>query len=181
MVKNFALQEYLAKKYEGTRSLTISTDWNPNRMVGMPGLVIDPGFPSLIGTVSSISTSISATGRAASTVVFRGVRVIYDEDEEAYQKPEESIYKDAIKPSYTEIFPTLHDSIYDGNLYKYGVIGKDIYTYMTQGTKTSDSYLKELADSSEKDEKHPWKVTRNSFDNENMTTAPNEDYSILSK
>lgn len=147
----------------------------------MPGVIIDPGFPSLVGVVSTISTEISAAGSATSSVTFRAVRVVYDEDEDAFKKPSESLYKDAVSSAYNEIFPTLHNLVYDASLYEYNNIGRDVYTFLTQGTKNmseGETTLETLAKTEpSENEPHPWLVNKNVFDS--MTSAPQYDYSIF--
>ena len=59
--------------------------------MGAPGVLIDPGFPSLTGVVSNIATEINANGSASSSVTFRSVRAMYDEDEYAYKESSASL------------------------------------------------------------------------------------------
>ena len=63
------------------------------------------------------------------------MRVVYDEDDDAYKKADESLYPKAIRATDNEVFPTLNDFLYSSDLYAHSEIGRDIYSYITLGTK----------------------------------------------
>jgi hypothetical protein len=114
-------------------------------VVGLPGVLIDPGFPSITGVVSQISTEINANGAASSSITMRSVRAVYDEDQYAYKADADSIYPYAIKSTSNDITPTLHDFLYNPELYSHPEIGRYIFTYMMYGNLTEDNPLKDIA------------------------------------
>ena len=60
---------------------------------------------------------------------------MYDEDPDAYKSSEDSVYPHALKVTDNETFPTLDDFLYQPDLYAHSEVGRDIYSYLTLGTK----------------------------------------------
>tara|TARA_B100001758_G_C18415726_1_gene619452 strand:+ start:2770 stop:5652 length:2883 start_codon:yes stop_codon:yes gene_type:complete len=174
-MKNEAMMDYMDQKYGKSRSVTLQTAWNPSRMCGLPGLIIDPGFPTMYGVVSSIQTQVLADGSCSSSVVMRAVRAIYDEDPVALQTEDTSLYPNATRTTDSDIFPLVHDFLYQADLYGYTEIGRGVYTYMTQGLKPSGKSTA-LEDSVAEDK---WNVNKTQFDA--MPQANHYDYSIFRK
>jgi hypothetical protein len=170
------MKTWMLHKYGDSRQVTLQTAWNPSRMCGLPGLVIDPGFPSMYGVVSSIQTQILADGSCSSSVTMRTVRSIYDEDETALDSEESSLYPNAQRTVDSDIFPLVHDFLYQPDLYSYTEIGRAVYTYMTQGLKPSGDTPTALEDAVGEE---TWNVNKNQWDA--MPHANHYDYSILRK
>lgn len=49
-------------------------------MIATPALFIDKAGPSVMGVISSISTTIDANGQAISNVNFRNARLVFDNE-----------------------------------------------------------------------------------------------------
>ena len=174
-MKHEAMKKWMLNKYGQSRTVTLQTTWNPGRMVGLPGLVIDPGFPTMYGVVQDISTEINAGGSCSSSVTFRSVRAIYDEDPDAFKHESEVDNPAATRVTDNEIFPTVHDFLYDPALYSFRQVGRDVYTYMTQGSAArqyeGDGVLRTMVGPDF------WNVSQDQWDS--MEEAPNFDQSIL--
>ena len=140
-LKNEALKTWMLNKHGKSKAMTLQTEWNPSRMVGLPGVVIDPGFPSLTGVVSQIATEIDANGTASSSVTMRTVRAIYDEDPEAFKLDSDSLHPHAVKATSSDITPTLHDFLYNAALYSHTEIGRELYTYLLYGNLPENTQM----------------------------------------
>lgn len=138
IIKPFAYMDYTQMKY-ASRSISLTSEWNPYRMIGLAGLLLDSDGLSIVGTVNSIETNIVAQGVATSRVIMRSVRLIHDAEFEtnAFSKiPDDN-------PTGYEKY-IIHDLTNDGmmatnellfykNLYSFENIGKDVYTYIMHG------------------------------------------------
>lgn len=71
--------KYLKAKYS-TRSYSIMATYNPARLIGFPGLVINTDTPHVIGKITGINTVLNATGQGTSSVTFQYNRTIQDYD-----------------------------------------------------------------------------------------------------
>ncbi|MCK5643948.1 MAG: hypothetical protein KAJ19_24335, partial [Gammaproteobacteria bacterium] len=72
-------QRYFKLKY-AQRTASFTCDWSPYRMIGFPAVFVDSDGPSILGVLSSISTSINSAGQAISNISMRNTQIIYDED-----------------------------------------------------------------------------------------------------
>lgn len=174
-MKNEAMKTWMLNKYGTGRNVTLQTSWNPNRICGLPGLILDPGFPSIYGVISSIQTQILADGSCSSSVAMRACRVIYDEDTEALAAEDAYLYPNASRTIDSDIFPGVHDFLYQSELYNYKEIGKAVYTYMTQGLKPTGAETaleKQIGEET-------WNVNKEQW--ASMPNANHYDYSILRK
>jgi hypothetical protein len=70
---NMASLAYLDDRH-AQRTAIVATPYNPYRMIGFPGLILTKYFATLIGTIDSIDSQISADGTASQTVSFTHVR-----------------------------------------------------------------------------------------------------------
>lgn len=139
IMRVFAIDQYLHNRYS-KRLVRLSTTWNPFRMIGMPGLVFEEGYPSIVGIVSTINTTITANG-IASEVTLRNCRIIHDDDigsvfNPLLDKKEEvtGLDKYIINDLSTDKITSVNEYIYDNNLYSFRKIGEDVYTYLVKGT-----------------------------------------------
>jgi hypothetical protein len=64
---------YLDQRHEA-RSAVVMTPYNPYRLVGYPGIILTKYFATLVGTLSSTDTQISADGSAVQTLTFTHIR-----------------------------------------------------------------------------------------------------------
>ena len=144
-------QRYFKLKY-GQRTATFTCDWNPYRIIGFPAVFIDTDGPSLLGVLSSISTSINAAGQAVSSVSMRNVQVIYEED---YASPfvtvEPNDTSDPVKGYLLKDYGRTTDYfyntyLYDSDLYNGFNIGMDIYSYVLFGKGHKRKKLDKLQD-----------------------------------
>lgn len=69
-----AIQDIVDRRFFELRSksktMSVTCAYNPYRMIGFPGAVLDWDLPHVVGTVVSISTSISAEGTATQSLEF---------------------------------------------------------------------------------------------------------------
>lgn len=70
---NMASLAYLDERH-AQRNATVSTPYNPYRLVGFPGLILTKYFATLVGTLDSITSQISADGTANQTLTFSHIR-----------------------------------------------------------------------------------------------------------
>lgn len=62
-----------------TRQCSISAEWSPFRIVGLPAVFFDTdGSPSVFGTLHSHTMTVDANGSATSSMVLTNSRVLYD-------------------------------------------------------------------------------------------------------
>lgn len=138
IIRPYAYMDYLDMKYLN-RQMSINSEWNPYRMIGLPGLMLDSDGVSILGVVNSIETNISAMGQASSRVTFRSCRLIYDGEFE------KSVFSSqpSSNPTDAEKY-VIHDLTNDGvmstnellyfkDLYDFEHIGRDVYTYILHG------------------------------------------------
>lgn len=139
---------FLKKRY-ATRTVMLTTDFNPSRMCGFPALVLDKDFPSIIGKIQSITTSISADGQAISQISLSHCHTHWDSTLENIDGLTVSgVYnyaQDAV-PSTNHVWKWLGDS------YSWFNIGTTIYSKLLVSNELTDysifSYLsaEELTD-----------------------------------
>lgn len=138
LIRSFTYMDYLNLRY-ATRSLSIEGEWNPYRMVGLPGLLLDSEGISIVGVVASIDTTISAQGQAYSNIGFRNVRIVFDGDFEnsVFSKipadNQENLEKYVIHDLTNDGMLATNELLYNQELYSFENIGKDVYTYITNG------------------------------------------------
>jgi len=135
---NFVLQDYLVAKYKN-RYVSITTEWNPYRMLGLPALVFDLEKPNILGIITKITTSISATGSATSQITLRNCRLLFSdntnsifvnvEDKNINPKLKQFLVDDSVQ----EGMLAANQVAYNEYLYDFKTIGVDIYTYLLTG------------------------------------------------
>jgi hypothetical protein len=69
VTKKYTDMQYQLRVLEN-RSFSLTTTYSPYRICGLPGIFVDDKLPSIVGTISSISSSINADGSATSIVHF---------------------------------------------------------------------------------------------------------------
>ncbi len=138
---------FLRKRYEA-RTGVLTTVYNPHRVCGFPGIIIDDELPAVIGKITSIASTISADGQSVSQISLSHCHTHWDSDLEqpqvlgidAFQNSEASgVYnymKDAV-PAIDHIYKFLWDG--SENKYRWYNIGKQIYGPLL-GTDTSVDY-----------------------------------------
>jgi len=125
-LKKASTLEFLKQRMAG-RALTLSTTWNPHRLVGLPGAFIDEGdSPTLTGIVSSISSSFDASGNCTSSVTFRSVRTLDLNDRDA-------LTEDMIPSFNLDSYEDKNELLYNTDIYSGDKIGPNIYAYLTEG------------------------------------------------
>lgn len=72
---NMATLHFLDSRHS-SRIATVSTPFNPYRLIGFPGVIITKYFTTLVGTIQQINTSISSDGSASQSLTFSHVRAI---------------------------------------------------------------------------------------------------------
>jgi len=138
LIRPFAYMDYLDLKY-ASRNVSINSEWNPYRMIGLPGLLLDSDGISFVGIVSSIDTTISAQGQAWSRVSFRNARIVFDDEFETsvFSKTptdnQENLEKYVIHDLTNDGMIATNELLYNQDLYSFENIGKDVYTYITNG------------------------------------------------
>ena len=70
---NMATVAWLDQRHSA-RSAILTTPYNPYRAIGFPGLILTNYFATLVGTVDSIESFISADGTANQTLTFSHIR-----------------------------------------------------------------------------------------------------------
>ena len=144
-------EQYIKRKYAG-RGVTLDCEWSPYRAIGFPALFLDSDSPSIMGVISSIQTSISATGIATSTVTLRAAKIIHDN--EFNQSPfssnvtdQETMLKQNVMSDFILDSDYLFTNLlYDNRLYSPFLIGLDAYTYLLYGEGHRRNGLKKAAD-----------------------------------
>ncbi len=106
-------------------SCTISTSYNPYRLAGFPGLVVDKVLPCVYGVFSEITTSISVEGLCKQTITISNPKLVFPSD----------VYKEA----NDNIFPII-DQAED---YQVSTIGKTTYNELL-GVSGQDSSIMRL-------------------------------------
>ena len=138
LIKPYAYMDYTNMKY-ATRSVALSCDWDPYRMIGLPGMMLDPDGVSIVGTVNSIETNINSQGGATMRVTLRSVRLIHDTEFEKTpfskipQDPSEGFEKYIIHDLTNDGMMSTNELLYYKDLYSFENIGKDVYTYIIHG------------------------------------------------
>ena len=155
----FCVHAFLSSKF-GSRTVSITTHWNPYRFIGLPGMVFGPNRPTIIGIVSSISSQISPNGSATSNVTMRNCRVVYD-DEAAFSltlnDDDEFVAKNLfsaetdlsyylVNPLVGEGMVAANEWIYNKALYGFETIGEDVYTYLIEGISAPRRAFEVLGD-----------------------------------
>jgi len=141
LLKPFAYMDYTQMKYAG-RSMSLSAEWSPYRMIGFPALMLDSDGISVVGTINSIESTITSQGSAVSRVMLRGTRLVYDSE---FEKSVFSNVPSDNQVGYEKYL--VHDLTNDGmmatnellfykDLYSFENIGKDVYTYILNGLQS---------------------------------------------
>lgn len=133
-IKKIAIKQYWDNIYK-TRTFNISTVYNPNRMVGFSGIFIDKNVGSVVGTIKSINTVISAKGGATSSIVFISPRIVWDFNESG-----DGLDSADVNPSIQVWF--------DEKRFGFDNIGKNVYSEIIGSDSSVDSasifYFKQL-------------------------------------
>jgi len=152
LIKPFAYMDYSNLRYAG-RSLSISTEWSPYRVIGLPGLVLDSDGISIFGILNTIETNINAQGSATSRTVFRNTRIVYDGEFEKTifsRVPEENpvgYEKYVIHDLTNDGIMATNELLFNRDLYSFENIGTDVYTYILHGQLSSANKFYQLQQS----------------------------------
>lgn len=131
------------------RSVGVSATWSPYRIVGVPGVVIDEGDgPSVVGTVSAITSVFNGSGSVSSTVNFRAARFVYDLDELAASAEDED-FKHLINDFSLDPFIDINSYLYDEDIYGYEKIGSSLYPLIIEGVLSSEVWNKKASSGKE--------------------------------
>lgn len=147
LIRPFAYMDFLDLKYR-QRQTSINSEWSPYRMIGLPGMMLDPDGVSIVGIIFQMETNISAQGSATTRVTFRNTRLVHDKEFEKtiFSK----IPIDNSKGNEKYIIHDLtndgmmsnNELLYDPDLYSFENIGKDVYTYIAHGMlSTNEGFL----------------------------------------
>lgn len=136
---------FLRKRYS-TRNCTLTAVYNPNRVCGFPGIVIDEELPAVIGRITNIATSISAEGQSISQISMSECHTHWDEDLEKLDVGNTNTYnyaRDAL-PSIDHIYKYL----WTGNEsnYRWYNIGKQVFAPLLGFDPDKDYSLLRFAD-----------------------------------
>jgi hypothetical protein len=132
VLQQMTIDQYLRGKYQG-RIATAVVDWNPNRMIGFPCLIMEEEAPSIAGVLSSISTTIDSNGNANSTINVRSPRLVYTDSSIFNHSDSDS---DVVNDFTNDMFTNTNHTLYDPDLYSFTNVGKDFYNYVMYGTGT---------------------------------------------
>jgi hypothetical protein len=129
-----ANRQYVVSKFN-TRTIQISTVWNPNFVVGLPGMVFMDGMPTFVGIVAQADHSCNTNGTVITSVVLTNCRVIFD-DEITTTKVEPVLnpLRDSLitEESETAIYGGL-SYMFEENLYSFDRMGEFLYNYIITG------------------------------------------------
>ena len=123
------------------RHLIISTDYNPYRLVGFPGLILEENLPSIYGTVGAITTHISSNGQARQSIVIQSPKFVEDSTNNALDEVNR-------ENSVTGVFDSIPNfpDFYDINYYGVSKIGKGFYKNLSIGENPDGNKLLGLAE-----------------------------------
>lgn len=149
IIKPFAYMDYLSLRYQG-RQTSVSAEWSPYRMIGLPALILDDSGVSIVGVVTMLETQIDANGSATTRAVLRSTKLIFNDEFE--KTPFSTVPSDNIE-GFEKFL--IHDLTNDGmiasnplmfyeDLYSFEKIGMDIYTYITNGMLSANEGLYKL-------------------------------------
>jgi len=111
---------FIKKRYE-TRNAVLTTVYNPNRLCGFPGIIIDDELPAVIGKIQSISSTISADGQSISQITMSHCHTHWDED---LEKP--TVVGLGLLTTVTGVYNYMRDAIPSmDHIYKFMWNGKD--------------------------------------------------------
>lgn len=176
-LRSHIFDQYLILKY-GTRTASIACAWNPFRFIGLPGMMFQLGRPTVVGIVASINTTFSAVGNAASNVIMRSCRLIFDEDAGSVFNPVSptdttGLQQYAINDLTNDGVVSINELTYNRDYYGFENIGEDIYTYLCEGTSgINRRFEKKLGESI-------WTRFKANLTKDKFPDARNIDYSIL--
>lgn len=138
LIRPFAYMDYLDLRYR-QRQAALNAEWSPYRIIGLPGVILDSDGISIVGVVNSIETTISAQGTAISRVTFRSTRMLFDGEFEKTvfstipEQNKAGNEKYIIHDLTNDGMISTNELLYNQDLYSFENIGKDIYTYITNG------------------------------------------------
>lgn len=176
-LRSHMFNQYLNMKYS-TRIVSITTAWNPFRLIGLPGMMFNLNRPTIVGVVASVNTTFLADGNATSNVVMRGCKIIFDEDAGSVFNPASptdtaGLEQYAVNDLTNDGVVSLTELTYNREYYGFENIGEDIYTYLCEGTSgINRRFEKKLGESI-------WKRFKTNLSQEKFPDARNIDYSIL--
>lgn len=120
------------------RSISVAATWSPYRIVGVPGAVIDEGDgPSIVGTISAITSIFNGSGSVSSTVNFRAARMVYDMDDIVDSAQDED-FKHLINDFSLDPFIDINSYLYDSDIFSYENIGRSLYPLISEGVLSDD-------------------------------------------
>ena len=154
MLKHETLKSFLTARGQA-QAFSITTDWCPFRFVGLPGVALDLRGPSVVGVVSSISTTISADGTAQQSLTFRNPRLVHDNEFDVdgasspFAQADGSTSNDTDKQYLINDFSSFgmlstNEVFYDPDMYSFANMGMDAYTYLLWGTWNARKQWKKM-------------------------------------
>lgn len=179
--KELSANEYFKSKLQN-RNFTLACEWSPYRMVGIPALMIDKNGPSVVGTITAITTIIQSTGVASSNVFFKNARLIFDNEMDSpFLVPPGSIEETEttaylLKDFVSENYMNADSLLYDEEMYGAYNIGLDAYSYMIFGKGHKDKKLEAFGATIDDENNTCWKQVN--LLNKNLTQR--RDQSIFS-
>ena len=114
--------EFHASRYEN-RTASLTVDFNPYRLIGLPCLIIDENLPAIIGLTQQINTTIDAGGTISQNIGLSHVRTIPLSSFEQDDQYADDLYLDSV-PWFSDEFG-------------FNNIGKNYYSLIT-GNEKSD-------------------------------------------
>jgi len=79
-ISNTLDRQFITERFN-SRSVSISTNYTPYRLVGFPAVVLDEIFPSIVGNISSITSTISADGQGTQTISIEHPRIFLNDND----------------------------------------------------------------------------------------------------
>lgn len=124
---------YIVSKF-ASRTMSVIVDWNPNYVVGLPGMVFKEGMPTFVGMVEKVEHRCSASSGVTTSIEFSGVRIIFDEEDTEKTEPIKNPLSDSLVLNETDnaIYGGL-PYMYNEKLYSFDNMGSFLYNYIMTG------------------------------------------------
>lgn len=136
--------QYLLANYDfinarlSSRTFSVSTPYSPYRVTGFAGAVIDRDFPTVIGTISQITSNISSDGNATQTLTFTRARVWWDG------------IKDDNSNGFLSEYHFHLPGWFDSTTFGAGVVGSKFYKVLNDNVKVKDFSIADVLKDAEK-------------------------------
>ena len=150
---NTAVLSFYNSRYS-SRQCSITANWNPFRIVGLPALFFDlDGSPSVMGTLSQHTVTFDSAGVAKSEMVLGLPRVFYDIEgldmvdhilpsnvnipKSKEKRTIEQMDSEVLKHNAMEADPIPWvPGWYDEKWYGHNYVGRDVYSIISAGTRS---------------------------------------------